>query len=576
MNTFKTKVRFICLNAFIIFTLSACGGGASTDAANEKENAIEEITKLPESGKNITPKANAGANKSVQVNTSLVITGSGTDSDGSIASYKWQKDGAVIATSASFDYIPTTIGTYTLTLTVTDDDGDSASDTMKVIVSAAPSTNKAPTANAGANKTVQVNKSIVITGSGSDSDGTITYQWKKGSKTLANKASFNYTPTKVGTDTLKLIVTDNDGTSATDTMNVVVSAASPVPVSDTTPPVITLLGDKVTRVVHKTPYKDAGATAVDNKDGNITAAIVITGDTVNANAVVGTTFIIKYNVMDAAKNSAAQVTRTVAIIAAPDTTDPIITLKGKSPLEVIKDSNYIDAGATALDDRDGNISANIVVGGDTVDTSLPLGSTFIITYNVKDAANNPAIEKNRSVSIIEGSKGGHKIPVLSKADKQIYLTAINNARTVSRTCPGDPKQVPPILEVDFPATVAVKWSDKLYKAAYEHSQDMTESDTFSHSGSGTASDWSGSALNKQSSMVDRVATYGYNWSLLSENISAGTNRDTAQKAMDSWLNSPGHCRNIMNADFTEVGMALSSNKSANYTHYWTQKFGKPR
>ncbi|MEH6456359.1 MAG: CAP domain-containing protein, partial [Cocleimonas sp.] len=116
----------------------------------------------------------------------------------------------------------------------------------------------------------------------------------------------------------------------------------------------------------------------------------------------------------------------------------------------------------------------------------------------------------------------------------------------------------------------------LYKAAYEHSQDMTETNTFSHEGSGTVSDWSGYSLSKQSALRDRVATYGYSWSRLSENISAGTSRDTAQEAVDSWLASDGHCKNMMDPNVTEVGMAISTDQNTTYTNYWTQNFGRPR
>lgn len=249
-----------------------------------------------------------------------------------------------------------------------------------------------------------------------------------------------------------------------------------------------------------------------------------------------------------------------------DNTDPVITLNGPSVIEVIQDSNYIDSGASATDNEDGNISANIIVAGDTVNTNVAPGTTFTITYNITDTAGNPAIEVTRSVSIIVAD-AGNQIPVLSAATKQNYLTTINNARTVARSCG---------QFGSFPAVPAVSWSDKLYKAAYEHSQDLTESNTFSHDGSGTASDWSGFLLSKQSSMTDRVATYNYVWSRISENISAGTSRDTAQEAVDSWLSSDGHCKNIMDANVTQVGMALSSKQGTTFTYYWTQNFAKPR
>jgi hypothetical protein len=93
--------------------------------------------------------------------------------------------------------------------------------------------NQAPVANAGENKRVQSGESITITGSGTDRDGEIvSYKWKKGTSELATTAEFVYSPTAVGTDTLKLIVTDNDGATASDEMNVTVTEA---PASNTKP-----------------------------------------------------------------------------------------------------------------------------------------------------------------------------------------------------------------------------------------------------------------------------------------------------------------------------------------------------
>jgi len=97
-----------------------------------------------------------------------------------------------------------------------------------------PSINKVPTANAGADKTIQLGESVTMTGTGSDSDGTIvSYKWMKGSTVLANTAEFVYTPTAVSSDTLIFTVTDDDSASASDTVIVEVTAVSNTkPVAD--------------------------------------------------------------------------------------------------------------------------------------------------------------------------------------------------------------------------------------------------------------------------------------------------------------------------------------------------------
>jgi hypothetical protein len=84
---------------------------------------------------NIAPTANAGDDKSTPVNSSITITGTGTDTDGSIANYQWTEDGDILntsSTSGTFTYTPTTVGDHTLVFTVTDNEGATGSDPMIV------------------------------------------------------------------------------------------------------------------------------------------------------------------------------------------------------------------------------------------------------------------------------------------------------------------------------------------------------------------------------------------------------------------------------------------------------------
>jgi hypothetical protein len=59
---------------------------------------------------------------------------------------------------------------------------------------------------------------------------------------------------------------------------------------------------------------------------------------------------------------------------------------------------WVDPGATALDNVDGDITAKIIVTG-TVNVAA-LG-TYVITYNVKDAAGNPAKVATRTVRVVD-------------------------------------------------------------------------------------------------------------------------------------------------------------------------------
>jgi len=181
--------------------------------------------------------------------------------------------------------------------------------------------------------------------------------------------------------------------------------------TDTTPPVITLIGNAVVTVTQGQNYVDAGVTAMDNVDGNLTGSIV-PNNPVNT-SVIGS-YTVTYNVMDAAGNAAAQVSRTVNVVVATDTTPPVISLRGPAMITVVQGSAYNDAGATAFDNRDGDITAGIVPVN-SVNTAV-IGN-YTVTYDVTDASGNAATQVIRTVYVI--AQGGATLP---NSAAQISLT----------------------------------------------------------------------------------------------------------------------------------------------------------
>src|SRR5450432_3312411 len=183
---------------------------------------------------NIPPTANAGTDQLITLPTSTVnLSGSGADVDGSISSYNWTKisgpaSGTITsATSATTSVTALVQGVYLFELKATDNNGATGKDTMQVTV------NTAPTASAGADQLITLPTSTVnLSGSGADVDGSISsYNWTKisgpasGTMTSATSATTSVTALVQGVYLFELKATDNNGATGKDTMQVTVNTA---------------------------------------------------------------------------------------------------------------------------------------------------------------------------------------------------------------------------------------------------------------------------------------------------------------------------------------------------------------
>lgn len=131
------------------------------------------------------------------------------------------------------------------------------------------------------------------------------------------------------------------------------------------------------------------------------------------------------------------------------------------------------------------------------------------------------------------------------------LALVNAARAAGATC-GD--------EV-FPPVPPLKEDARLVRSAANHADDMCSRQFF------------GSTNPNGKSPFDRMKASGYSFSYAAENIAAG--QVDAESVVKVWMNSPGHCRNIMSADYTDVGTGHYFCQDK-YGHYWTQNFAKPK
>ncbi len=185
---------------------------------------------------NAAPTANAGPDQSPIDSDNggtepVTLDGSqSSDTDGTIVSYLWSEGVTDLAPASASPTLNHnfSVGTHTITLRVTDDDGAQATDTVLITVQAG---NIAPTANAGNDQTLTDNDNtgsepVTLDGSlSSDTDGTIvSYLWSEGVTDLAPASAsptLNYN-FPVGTHTITLRVTDDDGAQATDTVTITV------------------------------------------------------------------------------------------------------------------------------------------------------------------------------------------------------------------------------------------------------------------------------------------------------------------------------------------------------------------
>lgn len=139
---------------------------------------------------------------------------------------------------------------------------------------------------------------------------------------------------------------------------------------------------------------------------------------------------------------------------------------------------------------------------------------------------------------------GKPLPIKEKetpVNKTLLLQMVNEVRSKGCQC-GD---------TWYPAAPALTWNIQLEQAALVHSSDMHSNQYFSH------------ASKDGRKAGDRIDGAGYKWRTYGENIAFGYRSE--RDVVKGWILSPGHCKNIMNKAYKEMGVARVGD-------YWTQVF----
>ena len=156
-------------------------------------------------------------------------------------------------------------------------------------------------------------------------------------------------------------------------------------------------------------------------------------------------------------------------------------------------------------------------------------------------------------------------PYISSEKKQKYLNAINSIRSQKRYCGNNLMQPAP----------AVKWNTALYKAAYEHVNDLSRHDYIDYIGSGKRSDWSGLERGGKRSMpIDRALMNGYNPRYIDDISVGGANKNSIDNVLSYALTDTNICKELMSTNYNEVGVAKIRVPSTSYKNFWSIMLGK--
>ncbi|KAB7733057.1 CAP domain-containing protein [Rudanella paleaurantiibacter] len=174
----------------------------------------------------------------------------------------------------------------------------------------------------------------------------------------------------------------------------------------------------------------------------------------------------------------------------------------------------------------------------------------ILTQTPQPVASSIWKENNETPIVQTPQAGGSgRVAAATTVQQQEILTYLNQARSKSCLCGS----------TTYPATTPLQLNTKLNAASDKHAVDMATYNYFSHTGRDGSRPW------------DRMTREGYVWRTAGENIAAGYT--TTRAVVDGWLRSPGHCANIMNPNFKEVGVGYGYSTTSTYKHYWVTDFG---
>ncbi|TXJ28312.1 MAG: hypothetical protein E6Q24_05910 [Chitinophagaceae bacterium] len=410
---------------------------------------------------NKPPVANAGNNISIRLPVALAtLNGSGSDPDGTIASYQWKNISGpagfriVSPLTAVTDVADLVAGNYKFELTVTDNGGLSATATVEVeVLPSLPPVNQVPVVSAGNAQTITLpTNTLTLNGTASDNDGSIiSYLWTKVSGGNATIVSPGTAQTEIrdleqGTYVFRLTVTDNGDSTASAEVRVTVDA-EPLPPANQVP--IVSAGNAQT-ITLPTNTLTLNGTASDN-DGSIISYLWTKVSGGNATIVSsGTaqteirdleegTYVFRLTVTDDGDSTASAEVQ-VTVNAEP-ATNPAPVVNAGNAQSITLPTNTLTLNGTASDNN-GTIVSYVwtkVSGGNATIVSPDAAQTEIRdldqgSYVFKlTATNNTNQAASAEVQVtVNAALPTNQVPVVNAGNAQT-ITLPTNTLTLNGT-----------------------------------------------------------------------------------------------------------------------------------------------
>lgn len=217
-----------------------------------------------------------------------------------------------------------------------------------------------------------------------------------------------------------------------------------------------------------------------------------------------------------------------------------------------------DAGSV---DPDGDLGADVVENDAVSETSSETTSSGPCSVGQVqcngvcvgiNAGSGPCFDCGQKCPEGKTCRNNGRCGDMGRVEKVLELT--NEARSKQQDC-GD--------EGTFESAPPLELSETLREAAAIHAEDMAQNEFMSHTGS----DGSGPG--------ERIRRVGYNFAAFGENVAWGA--PTPEAVVELWINSPGHCSNMMDPRYTEMGIGFRKDEADSGKYqFWVQVFARPR